>query len=198
MDSIPVLIDQAAARYGLDTAKFKALIYSESGGVQLDPRTVTIGGERHQVTGAGQILDTTAAQLGIDPTDTAQNIDGAARYLRGLLDQNGGDYTIAIQRYKGIANPDKPANVAIMDSFQGWVDRFKSETRKGAKDAESKGFGRSELGKRLGPGQTPTGSGGFIDRLKTPEFLTFLGLAVVLTIFALFNLTQTAKQAVNL
>ena len=39
--------------------------------------------------GLGQLMPGTAAKLGVNPHDPAQNLSGAARYLRGLLERFG-------------------------------------------------------------------------------------------------------------
>lgn len=39
--------------------------------------------------GLGQLMPGTAAKLGVDPRDPVQNLAGAARYLRGLLERFG-------------------------------------------------------------------------------------------------------------
>jgi len=39
--------------------------------------------------GLGQLMPGTAAGLGVNPHDPAQNISGAARYLRGLVGRFG-------------------------------------------------------------------------------------------------------------
>jgi hypothetical protein len=196
------LINEAADKYGLDRSIFNAVIQSESNGQNLPPRRVLIAGQYHTVTGAGQILDDTAAELGIDPRDPAQNIDGAARYLKKLIDQSGGDVVRAVQRYKGIKNPDAPKNVAMIERFKSFLDEagrnFLKAQKEAVQDAEAKGFGRSETGKLLGPGSgAGPDSGGSFARFKSPEFLTLLFVAVLLATFSIFNLTRTVPELIN-
>ena len=46
-----------------------------------------------------QLMPDTAASLGVNPYDAAQNIDGGAHYLRQLLDSFGGDVKKAVAAY---------------------------------------------------------------------------------------------------
>lgn len=52
--------------------------------------------------GLGQLMPGTAARLGVDPTDPYQNLQGAARYLYGLLSRYHGkhdSYALAFAAY---------------------------------------------------------------------------------------------------
>lgn len=46
-----------------------------------------------------QLMPATAAQLGVDPQDPAQNIHGGARYLRQMLVEFDGDIELALAAY---------------------------------------------------------------------------------------------------
>ena len=48
--------------------------------------------------GLGQLMPGTASDLGVDPHDVAQNLDGSARYLLMMLDQFG-DGPLALAAY---------------------------------------------------------------------------------------------------
>lgn len=48
--------------------------------------------------GLGQLMPDTARDLGVDPHDVAQNLDGSARYLLMMLDQFG-DGSLALAAY---------------------------------------------------------------------------------------------------
>ena len=195
MAKLSELINSAAEKNGIDPGVLSALIMSESNGINYPPRRVVIGGRAHTVTGPGQILDTKAEQLGIDATDPEQNVDGAARLFKKLLDQNGGDTLADVSDYKGMIDPTTPKNQKMIDRFKSFLDgagkSFIDAQRAGAADAESKGFGRSETGKILGPGQSTDGKTSIWARLKTPEFLSVLFLVLLLTTFSIFNLTKT-------
>lgn len=66
----------------MDPALVKAVILIESGG---RPNAVSKKGAK----GMMQIMDATAKELGIDPTDPRQNIEGGSRYLQKMYDRFG-------------------------------------------------------------------------------------------------------------
>ncbi len=87
------LIEQAAARYGLDPSVLYGLIEQESG---FDPSASSSAGAR----GLTQLMPSTAASLGVtEPLDPAQSIEGGARYLSQLLHQFAGNTTDALAAY---------------------------------------------------------------------------------------------------
>jgi soluble lytic murein transglycosylase-like protein len=87
------LIEQAAARYGLDPAILSGLIQQESG---FDPSARSSAG----ALGLTQLMPSTAASLGVaEPLDPAQSIEGGARYLSQLLHQFAGNTADALAAY---------------------------------------------------------------------------------------------------
>jgi soluble lytic murein transglycosylase-like protein len=87
------LIEQAAARYGLDPSVLYGLIEQESG---FDPSATSSAG----ALGLTQLMPSTAASLGVtEPLDPAQSIEGGARYLSQLLQQFAGNTTDALAAY---------------------------------------------------------------------------------------------------
>ena len=87
------LIEQAAARYGLDPSLLSGLIEQESG---FDPTASSSAG----ALGLTQLMPATAASLGVgEPLNPAQSIEGGARYLSGLLHQFGGNTANALAAY---------------------------------------------------------------------------------------------------
>ncbi len=100
------LIEQAAARYGLDPAVLHGLIQQESG---FDPSAQSSAG----AAGLTQLMPGTATSMGVaNPLDSAESIEGGARYLSQLMSEFGGNtedalaaYNAgpgAVQRYGGI------------------------------------------------------------------------------------------------
>ena len=74
------LIAQAAAKYNLPPAVLAGLLSHESGG--FNPSVLT--GQKRSTAGAigiAQFMPGTAAEMGVDPLNIPQAIDGAARYL---------------------------------------------------------------------------------------------------------------------
>jgi soluble lytic murein transglycosylase-like protein len=87
------LIDQAAARYGLDPAVLHGLIQQESG---FDPSAASSAG----ATGLTQLMPGTASSLGVaNPLDPAESIEGGARYLSEMMAQFGGNTADALAAY---------------------------------------------------------------------------------------------------
>jgi soluble lytic murein transglycosylase-like protein len=87
------LIEQAAARNGIDPAVLHGLIQQESG---FDPNATSSAG----ALGLTQLMPGTAASLGVsEPLNPAQSIEGGARYLGELMRQFGGNTTDALAAY---------------------------------------------------------------------------------------------------
>ena len=87
------LIDQAAARYGVEPSLLAGLIQQESG---FDPSARSGAG----ALGLTQLMPGTAASLGVaEPLDPAQSIEGGARYLAQQLAQFGGNTADALAAY---------------------------------------------------------------------------------------------------
>lgn len=85
------VFEAAGARYGVDPALLEAVAWTESA---FRPDVVSHAG----AIGLMQIMPGTAAELGVDPRDPVQAVDGAARYLRDALDRFG-DLRLAVAAY---------------------------------------------------------------------------------------------------
>lgn len=72
----------AARKYGIDPEMFLRLIQQES---RFRPDEVSPKG----AIGLGQLMPATAKELGVDPTDPMQNLEGSARYLSQQLKRFG-------------------------------------------------------------------------------------------------------------
>ena len=77
-------IVQTATSYGVDPRLALEVARQESG---LDNSRISSAG----AIGIFQLLPSTAADLGIDPHDPAQNIDGGIRYLSQLIGKYAGN-----------------------------------------------------------------------------------------------------------
>ncbi|MGH2863895.1 MAG: lytic transglycosylase domain-containing protein [Solirubrobacteraceae bacterium] len=87
------LIEQAAARNGVDPAVLHGLIQQESG---FNPDAVSSAG----ASGLTQLMPGTASTLGVaDTLDPAESIEGGARYLGELTAQFGGNTEDALAAY---------------------------------------------------------------------------------------------------
>jgi Transglycosylase SLT domain len=88
----------AASKYGVDPNLVAAIIWAESSG---DPNAVSTRGAK----GLMQLMPETARDLGVNQIfDPGENVEGGTRYLRQLLDANGGDVRLALAAYN--AGPD--------------------------------------------------------------------------------------------
>lgn len=95
------LLNRYAATYGVDPALAEAVAQAESG---LNPAALSEKG----AVGIMQLMPSTAQELGVDPADPVENIEGGVRYLASML-----------QRYQG----DVPLAVAAYNAGPGAVDR---------------------------------------------------------------------------
>jgi len=87
------LIEQAAARYGVNPAILHGLIQQESG---FDPSAQSSAG----ASGLTQLMPGTAASMGVaNPLDPVESIEGGARYLSQLSAQFGGSTAEALAAY---------------------------------------------------------------------------------------------------
>jgi soluble lytic murein transglycosylase-like protein len=98
----------SATKWQLDTNMLAAIVTVES---SWHTHAVSYAG----AIGLGQLMPGTAARLGVNPRDPAENLSGAARYLRGLLQKFGSNPNryalvfaaynagpLAVQRYGGV------------------------------------------------------------------------------------------------
>ena len=75
-------IEAAAQRHGLDPRLLASLVWAES---SFKADAVSRAG----ALGLAQLMPGTAAGLGVDPLNPAENLDGGARYLTKMLDDFG-------------------------------------------------------------------------------------------------------------
>jgi soluble lytic murein transglycosylase-like protein len=97
------LVEGAARQQGVDAKLLRAVIDQESG---FHPCAISPKGAQ----GLMQLMPGTASvfQVG-DPFDPKQNIEAGAKYLKQLLDKNGGDVAKALGAYNAGPNADDPA-----------------------------------------------------------------------------------------
>ncbi len=117
------LFSAAGARHGVPPALLSAVAEIESG---FNPDAVSPAGAR----GLMQFMPQTAAGMGVDPSDPASSVDGAARLLRSHLDRFGSwelalaAYNAgpgAVTRHGGIPPFTETQNYVrkVMERFQG-------------------------------------------------------------------------------
>ena len=115
--TIENMIRQSAMKYGVDPRLADAVAQAESGGRQ---EAVSDAG----AIGVMQLMPETAAGLGVNPYDAAQNIDGGTKYLKSLLDTFGGDVRKAVAAYN--AGPEAVKRYGGVPPYQEtkqYVDR---------------------------------------------------------------------------
>lgn len=91
------LITQEAQRQGVDPALALSVAQTESGTCQWAPSGAVVVSSAGAI-GVFQLEPGTAAQLGVDPTDVNQNIQGGITYLKQLY-QKYGSWSQALAAY---------------------------------------------------------------------------------------------------
>ena len=120
-------ISAAAKRHELDPALLSAVVRQES---SFQPRAISSAG----ALGLMQLMPQTARALGVrDPFDPAQNIDGGAKYLRGLIDRYHGRLDLALAAYNaGPGAVDRFGAVPPYPETQAYVKNILATYRNAA------------------------------------------------------------------
>lgn len=114
------MITAAANTYGVDPGLAVAVGQQES---NLNPN---VPNSSAGAIGVMQLMPGTAASLGVDPYDTAENIEGGVMYLAQLLSQFGGDVSKAVAAY----NAGPGAVTAAVNANGGdWLSALPQETQ---------------------------------------------------------------------
>ncbi|HSE48228.1 MAG TPA: transglycosylase SLT domain-containing protein [Terriglobales bacterium] len=92
-EQLDAIIEEAAAKHGVDSNLVRAVIKVES---NFNPRAVS----RKGAMGLMQLMPSTARSLQVsNPFDAKQNVDGGVRHLKKLLEDFDGDVTKAAAAY---------------------------------------------------------------------------------------------------
>lgn len=112
------LVVDAASRYGVDPQLALAVARAES---NFNQDAISWAG----AIGVMQLMPQTAADLGVNPYDLEENIDGGVRYLRDQL-RTFGDVALALAAYNW--GPGRVADA--LDAFgDQWLAHAPAETR---------------------------------------------------------------------
>lgn len=115
-------IDNAARRFNVPAGLIRSIMAAESGG---NPEAMSPAG----AIGLMQFMPGTARDMGIDPRDPRQAIEGGAKYLRQLFDRYG-DWTKAVAAYNaGPGNVDKYGGVPPFPETQAYVKKVFAATK---------------------------------------------------------------------
>lgn len=114
-----------AQKYGIPEELFLNQIQAES---SWNPNAKSPVG----AIGLGQLMPGTASELGVDPTDPLQNLEGAARYLRQQKDRFG-SWELALAAYNaGPSAVEKAGGIPNYSETQGYVGKIMGGTGKDA------------------------------------------------------------------
>lgn len=115
MASVQELLYTTAQKYGVDPNLVLRVAQQESG---LNQSAVSPAG----AIGVMQLMPMTAQELGVDPYDTAQNIEGGVKYLRQMLDRYGGNTSLALAAYNaGPGAVDAAGGIPQYQETQNYV-----------------------------------------------------------------------------
>ncbi len=110
-------IQAAARKFGVDSELVKAIATAES---NINQNAISHVG----AIGVMQLMPETAANLGVDPYDEKQNIEGGAHYIRQMLDKFNGNLANAIAAYNaGPGAVQKYGGVPPYAETQNYVGR---------------------------------------------------------------------------
>jgi soluble lytic murein transglycosylase-like protein len=170
--AVQAQITAAAQAAGIDPYLAIAVANQESGGNQ---GAVSSSG----AIGIFQLMPATAAGLGVDPTTTSGNIQGGVTYLAQLMDQYGGDTTLALAAYNaGPGNVAKYGGVPPFAETQNYVSSIQSALGL-SPSADTSGSGDDS-------GSTSDSDVAGID-LSDPTTVGVLGLGALVVLWLIFR-----------
>ncbi len=148
---IDSLITAKAQKYNLDPRMFRAQIQAESA---FNPKAKSPVG----AMGLGQLMPGTAADMGVkDAFDPEQNLEGSAKYMRQMLDRNGGNWEKALASYNwGPGNTAKNGFNNLPKETRDYVAKVMANS--GDLDVPIPGADAPQY--RAEPAQVPQGSTG--------------------------------------
>ncbi len=108
-------VHELAARFDLSPSLIEAVVWQES---RWREGAVSHAGAR----GLAQLMPGTARELGVDPSDPFENLEGGARYLREQLDRFDGDLEKALAAYNaGPGRVERAGGIPNIRETRGYV-----------------------------------------------------------------------------
>ena len=115
------IIEQVSQKVGIDQNLVKLVAKAESG---KDQSCISNRG----AIGVMQLMPDTAKGLGVNPYNTAQNIEGGAKYLKEMLGQFNGDVAKALAAYNaGPGAVKKYGGIPPYKETQNYVKKIMKE-----------------------------------------------------------------------
>ncbi len=116
-EQLDAIIEEAAAKHGVDSNLVRAVIKVES---NYNPHAIS----RKGAMGLMQLMPSTARSLQVNPFDARQNIDGGVRHLKQLLQDFNGDLTKSVAAYNaGAGAVQRHGGVPPYAETQAYVRR---------------------------------------------------------------------------
>jgi soluble lytic murein transglycosylase-like protein len=129
------MIAHLSEQHQVDKELIMALIQQESG---FSPTARSAVGAR----GLMQLMPATAAQLGVNPDDPQQNLEGGIRYLKQQLDKYNGNVPLALAAYNaGPGAVDKYGGIPPYKETQQYVRNILANYLKAKASAQGVGIG---------------------------------------------------------
>ena len=146
------------AKYRLPSGLLNSMAMVESSG---NPNAIGPKTKYGRAQGLFQFMPATAKELGIDPMDPKQATEGAARFMRMLLDENGGDLEKALYAYNwGSGNLKRKGMENAPLETKIYAPKVISGIRTGASATMPPSF---SMGYQPGMGVTPSVSIGIVN-----------------------------------
>lgn len=117
-------IKQQAEKMDIPSDLALAIVDTESGGTHQGGQGLTTS--KVGARGFFQLMPETAKELGVDPNDPFQNIDGGLRYFKQQLDAHKGDVRLALAAYNAGPKTTQQGSVPQIPETQDYVMRVLS------------------------------------------------------------------------